>query len=161
PSAAPAQQAPGCRCTQECPDSGRAALTEGQDAGGRCQASGPPRAGTLVSRAMKSLLCLAMVALLGSCAFEEVERRPEDPAARQRELFYIDSLSAPLHRGTRYFYSRRHANKEKGIVYWKEKKTGAEKVLLDPNAWTADGSDSLGGWWPTHDGKRVAYNVKK
>ena len=29
-------------------------------------------------------------------------------AARLRELFYVDTISPPMHRGTRFFYSRRH-----------------------------------------------------
>ena len=36
-------------------------------------------------------------------------------AARLKELLYVDSLGAPLHRGTRYFYARRLASKEKSI----------------------------------------------
>src|SRR5262245_65392234 len=34
-------------------------------------------------------------------------------AARLRELLYLDTLSAPLHRGQRYFYTRRQATREK------------------------------------------------
>ncbi|HVY46346.1 MAG TPA: prolyl oligopeptidase family serine peptidase, partial [Minicystis sp.] len=82
-------------------------------------------------------------------------------AARLKELYYIESISAPRHRGNRFFYSRRHADKEKSIVYVKEGKAGAEKVLLDPNAWTADGSESLGGYWPSWDGRKVAFKIKK
>ena len=37
--------------------------------------------------------------------------------ARVKELFYYDSISAPAHRKGRYFYSRKHADKEKTIVY--------------------------------------------
>jgi prolyl oligopeptidase len=81
-------------------------------------------------------------------------------AARLKELLYVDVLNAPLHRGNRYFYSRRLATKEKAIVYWKEGRDGEERVLLDPNGWTADGSDSLGGWWVSRDGKLVAYTVR-
>jgi prolyl oligopeptidase len=33
-------------------------------------------------------------------------------------------------------------------------------MLLDPNAWSADGSSSLGVWSVSYDGKRVAYSVK-
>lgn len=82
-------------------------------------------------------------------------------AARLKELFYIDSVSAPQHRGKRFFYRRRHADREKAIVYWKEGKDGAERVLFDPNGWSKDGSLSLGGWQPSWDGKRVAYQVHK
>jgi prolyl oligopeptidase len=82
-------------------------------------------------------------------------------ASRLKELLYVDSLGAPMHRGQRYFYTRRHASKEKAVVYWKQGKSGNEKVLLDPNTWTADGSDSLGSWSVSWDGNRVAYRVKK
>ncbi len=93
----------------------------------------------------------------------ELGKLPERDAfaARLKELFYIDSLSAPRHRGERYFYSRRHADKEKAILYWKKGKDGPENVLLDPNGWSEDGSVSLGSWKVSWDGKTVAYTVKK
>lgn len=84
----------------------------------------------------------------------------DELAARFRELFYYDAVSAPAHCKGRYFYTRKHADKEKTIVYWKQGEDGAEQVLFDPNAWSEDGSVGLGGWWPTHDGKYVAYSVK-
>ena len=82
-------------------------------------------------------------------------------AARFKELFYFDAISAPLHRQGRYFYTRKHADKEKSIVYWKQGETGAEQVLFDPNTWSADGSTGLGGWSPSRDGHHVAYGVKE
>ena len=81
-------------------------------------------------------------------------------ARRLSELLYVDVLGAPRHRGARYFYSRQFATKEKAIVFVKEGRRGKERVLLDPNAWTADGSDALGGWWPSWDGRTVAYTVR-
>jgi prolyl oligopeptidase len=80
--------------------------------------------------------------------------------ARFTELFYLDSISSPTKRGKRYFYTRRHKDKEKSIVYWKEGEKGEEKVLLDPHLMSADGTTSLGGWYPTYDGKNVAYKLK-
>jgi len=81
-------------------------------------------------------------------------------AARLKELYYIDFVSAPQHRGSRYFFTRRLSNQEKSIVYWKEGAGGEEKTLLDPNTWSADGSASLGGWQVSWDGARVAYQKK-
>jgi prolyl oligopeptidase len=81
--------------------------------------------------------------------------------ARLKQVFYFDAISAPAHRKGRYFYTRKHADKEKTIVYWKQGETGAEKVLFDPNAWSADGSTGLGVWVPSHDGRYVAYAVKE
>ncbi len=80
-------------------------------------------------------------------------------AARLKELMYVDTLGVPLHRGGRYFYTRRRADKEKAIVYVKTGKTGEEKALLDPNGWSKDGSVSLGNWVASPDGKKVAYTV--
>ena len=80
-------------------------------------------------------------------------------AARLKELFYVDSLGAPRHRGSRYFYRRRVATKEKAIIQWREGKGGKEQVLFDPNTWSTDGSSSLGSWSVSWDGKTVAYAV--
>ncbi len=85
----------------------------------------------------------------------------DELVGRLRELFYFDSLGAPMHRKGRYFWSRKHSDKEKTVVYWKQGDKGAEQVLFDPNTWSEDGSVSLGGYWPTRDGKVVAYNVKE
>jgi prolyl oligopeptidase len=85
----------------------------------------------------------------------------DELAARLKQLFYFDAVSAPAHRAGRFFYSRKHADKEKTIVYWKQGEAGAEQVLFDPNQWSADGSTGLGGWWPSWDGKHVAYAVKE
>ncbi len=81
-------------------------------------------------------------------------------AARLKELFYVESVGTPRHVGGRWFYPRRDAGKEKSAVYWREGKAGTERVLLDPNTWSADGSASLGVWNVSYDGKRVAYTVK-
>ena len=34
-------------------------------------------------------------------------------------------------------------------------------MLFDPNTWSADGSKGLHGWWPSWDGKHVAYTVSE
>ena len=79
---------------------------------------------------------------------------------RLKALLYVDVITPPVHRGTRYFYSRRHADKEKSIYYWREGESGAEQVLLDPNAMSKDGTISLGEVVPSWDGKKVAYTLR-
>ena len=81
-------------------------------------------------------------------------------AARFKELFYIESAGSPRHHAGRWFFPRRDAGKEKSIIYWREGRTGLDKVLLDPSHWSTDGSSSLGVWTVSWDGKRVAYTVK-
>ena len=81
-------------------------------------------------------------------------------AARMKELFYVEALGTPERRGGRFFLAKREAGKEKFAVVWRESRDGADKILLDPNTWSADGSISLGTWTLSWDGRRVAYSVK-
>jgi prolyl oligopeptidase len=78
---------------------------------------------------------------------------------RFSELYYVDSVSAPKRRGNRFFYSRRHADKEKRVHYWREG-TGPEEILLDPNTLSEDGSISVGRVVPSWDGLKLAYTLK-
>lgn len=80
--------------------------------------------------------------------------------ARLKSLSYVDSMSSPTVRNGRYFYSRRHADKEKSILYWKQGESGQEKVLIDPNTLSTDGSVALGSVSISLDGKSVAYGLK-
>jgi prolyl oligopeptidase len=80
---------------------------------------------------------------------------------RLEELYYVETVSSPIKRGDRFFLRRRHPDREKAIVYWKEGTGGEEKVLLDPNTMGEEGENiSLGGWFPSWDGKTVAYKLK-
>jgi len=84
-------------------------------------------------------------------------------AIKQRltELFYVDQRSAPEKEKNRYFWTHRDAKQEKAVVFYRDGKNGAPKVLIDPNAWSQDGSVALGSWEPSHDGARVAYLKKE
>ena len=81
-------------------------------------------------------------------------------AERMRQLFYAESWSTPVVRGDRLFFLRSHRDREKAVLYVRDGQTGLERVLLDPNQWSADGSVSLGRWNPSPDGKRLAYLVR-
>jgi prolyl oligopeptidase len=85
----------------------------------------------------------------------------DELATRMKQLLYFDAISEPVHRGGRYFYTRKHADKEKTIVYWKQGDAGPEHVLFDPNGWSDDGSKGLHGWWPSWSGTLVAYAVSE
>jgi prolyl oligopeptidase len=96
-------------------------------------------------------------------ARERLAKLPEKDAIKQRlgDLLYVPQQSPPDKEGKRYFWSHREAKQEKGVIWWKEGKTGAAKVLIDPNAWSADGSVALGAWEPSHDGLHVSYLKKE
>ena len=80
---------------------------------------------------------------------------------RLAELFYIDSISPPTHRGDRFFYTRSHAHLEKPVAYVRRGADGPEEVLLDPNALSEDGSISLAGVFPSRDGRLLAYKLSR
>jgi len=79
-------------------------------------------------------------------------------AARLAQVFYFDQTGAPTHRGDRYFFNRKRKDQEKAKVYVQQGERGADKLLIDPETWSSDGSASLKGWWPSDDGRYVAYN---
>jgi prolyl oligopeptidase len=78
-------------------------------------------------------------------------------ASRLRELFYVESVSAPRKEGKRYFFMKRAAQQEKSVYYARDSKAGEARALLDPNAWSTDGSVALRAATPSHDGRWVAY----
>ena len=95
----------------------------------------------------------------------ELSDYPQREALRERlrSLLYVDSISAPVVRGGRVFYYRRHADREKSIFYVRDERADErdERVLLDPNRMSEDGSVSLMGTFPSWDGRRVAYRISR
>lgn len=80
--------------------------------------------------------------------------------ARLEQLSYVDTVGTPVREGDRLFFERRRADQEKSV--WYSQRDGEEaRVLLDPNTMSDDGSVSLKGIFPTHDGKRIAYRVSE
>ncbi|HVE81752.1 MAG TPA: S9 family peptidase, partial [Myxococcales bacterium] len=78
---------------------------------------------------------------------------------RIAELLYVEQSSPPMKRGGRLFYLKQMAEKEKAILFMREG-TNPEKVVLDPNKWSRDGSVALGTWVPSWDGKWVVFQYK-
>jgi prolyl oligopeptidase len=74
-------------------------------------------------------------------------------------LLRIDTIGTPAHRGERYFFTRRKADQNLGVIYVQEK--GVDTVLVDPNPLTADGSISATTMGISEDGKLLAYGLRK
>ncbi|MBM4390133.1 MAG: S9 family peptidase [Deltaproteobacteria bacterium] len=81
-------------------------------------------------------------------------------ARRFRELYYVDAVGVPTQRGERLFYSRRLADQDKAVLYWRASASSPEQVLIDPNNWAGDVPRSLGDWFPSDDGSKLAYTEK-
>jgi prolyl oligopeptidase len=80
---------------------------------------------------------------------------------RLGELLEIGYLGTPVPRRGRLFNTARQGKENQPILYVRDRRGGAERVLLDPNELAADGSVALDWWYPSRDGKLVAYGLSK
>ena len=78
---------------------------------------------------------------------------------RLHELSTIGVINAPQLGGNYYFYTRREGTQNQPVLYVREGIHGKDRVLVDPNTMAADSSVSLDWWFPSDDGKYVAYGV--
>src|SRR5687768_8636168 len=91
-----------------------------------------------------------------------LEKLPQRDALKARldELVYVEARGAPIERGGRLFYWKKGARQEKAVHFVKLPDQ-EERVLLDPNTMSADGSIGVGYVVPSLDGKLAAYTVTK
>ena len=78
---------------------------------------------------------------------------------RLTELASIGTIGAPQVGGKYYFYTRRDGTQNQPILYVREGVTGKDRALVDPNQMAADGTVALDWWYPSDDGKYVAYGT--
>jgi prolyl oligopeptidase len=88
---------------------------------------------------------------------------PQRERLKQRltELEKIDTISPPIERHGRYFFSKRLANQELFVIYMREGLKGNDQVLIDPHPMSADHSTSVNLLEVSKDGALVAYGVRK
>jgi prolyl oligopeptidase len=78
---------------------------------------------------------------------------------RLTELWNYEKYSSPMKEDGRYFYLKNNGLQNQDVLYVMEKLDGPARVLLDPNAWSADGTKALAGLSPSDDGKYLAYGM--
>lgn len=87
--------------------------------------------------------------------------------ARMWSLHEVGSLGAPVPRpaqlgrarGWRYFYTRRDGKQNQPVLYVREGLGGIDRALVDVNELASDGTRALDWWFPSEDGRLVAYGV--
>jgi len=80
---------------------------------------------------------------------------------RLRVLFSIGLVSAPAVRGDRYFHQRRTGDQEQPVLYLRQGREGEDRVLLDPARFAEDRTSALDWYYPSDDGRRLAYGVSE
>jgi len=81
--------------------------------------------------------------------------------SRLAELLRIGALGTPQVGGNYYFYLRREGSQNQPALYVRQGLNGNDRVLVDPNTLAADATISLDWWYPSHDGKYVAYGTSQ
>ncbi len=79
---------------------------------------------------------------------------------RLRALFDYERMGVPQKAGTQIFYARNSGLQNQSTLWVRDARTGAERLLIDPNLWAKDGAAALAEWTPTEDGRLLAYSVQ-
>ncbi len=78
-------------------------------------------------------------------------------AARIRSLFDFERYGLPRKAGNRYFYSRNSGLQNQSALWVRKGVSGEQRLLLDPNTWSADSALALAQWEPSPSGRFLAY----
>lgn len=90
-----------------------------------------------------------------------LDRLPGRAEIRERlsALLDIGSVAQPRVAKGHYFYLKREGTQNQPILYVRDGLDGAERVLVDPNAFSKEGLVALDWWYPSEDGRYVAYGL--
>lgn len=80
---------------------------------------------------------------------------------RLAELMRIDTISMPVERQGRYFFSKRLANQDLFVLYLRDSSGARDEVLIDPHPYSADHSASVTLEDVARDGRLLAYGVRQ
>ncbi len=80
---------------------------------------------------------------------------------RLSEILSIGTIGVPEVAGNRYFYEKRQGSENQPVLYWREGPHGEPRVLIDPNALSAEGIVAVDWWYPSRDGHLLAYGLSE
>ena len=78
---------------------------------------------------------------------------------RLSQLLSIGTIGTPQIGGPYYFYTRREGTQNQPVLLVREGMHGKDRALVDANQMSADGTVALDWWFPSDDGKYVAYGT--
>ena len=81
-------------------------------------------------------------------------------AERLAELWNYERFGLPTVRAGRYFFTRNDGLQDQSVLMVQDGLDGAARPLIDPNAWSEDGTTALAGYEPSPDGSRLAYLIQ-
>jgi prolyl oligopeptidase len=80
---------------------------------------------------------------------------------RLAELLSIGVLGTPTPVRGRYFYIRREGQQNQPVLYWRAGIDGTDRIAVDPNQLNASGTTALDWYYPSEDGRLLAYGISE
>lgn len=84
----------------------------------------------------------------------------DDHRRRLTEVWNYPRMGQPVERGGKLFFTKNDGLQPQSPLYVREQ-NGRERVLLDPNTLSEDGTVALMEWEPSPDGRLLAYNLSE
>ena len=90
-------------------------------------------------------------------------RVPARARIRRRldDLLAIGAISVPTPAHGRYFYQRRDGRQNQPVLYVRDGADGQDRALVDPNALDPAGTTALDWYFPSDDGRLLAYGLSE
>jgi len=95
--------------------------------------------------------------------FPYLERIPFRKQLTDRVIQLNDyaKYSAPSRKGPYFFFSKNEGLQNQSVLFIQKGLNGAPETLIDPNAWSADGTTRLGAFAPSKDAKYAVYGISR
>ena len=91
--------------------------------------------------------------------FKYLDALPDRDVLKKRitELWNYPRIGMPRYRGRQWFYTRNTGLQRQSLLFVRETMTGPEKVAIDPNELSPDGSIAMSYWAASPDGQHLVY----
>ncbi len=98
-----------------------------------------------------------------ACSRAVLDALPERAwfADKIAELLDFERFSVPEKAGDRYFFERNSGLLNQNQLYVRKGLQGRDRLLVDPNGWSADGTIALDAWKPSPDGRYVLLSTQE
>ena len=94
--------------------------------------------------------------------FAYLESIPQRDVIEKRltALWDYERYGMPLKEGGRYYYLYNDGLQNQDVIYVQASLDAEAELLVDPNTWSDDGTVALASYFPSPDGRHVAYLVQ-
>ena len=91
--------------------------------------------------------------------FSYLESIAQRDAIKERltEIWDYEKISAPFKRGEKYYFYKNEGLQNQSVLYSSDELGGEEKIILDPNTFSEDGTVALSGTYFNQEGNLLGY----